>query len=104
MNNNCCEALNILLHEPMAPIKYYPEIRSYHLAIPDMFLGKNEICVSFKITHCPRCGTKFPESLADRRCKILSREYGLNDLCDLKQKKLIPKEFKTDEWWQKRGL
>jgi len=21
MNNNCCEALNILLHEPMAPIK-----------------------------------------------------------------------------------
>ncbi|KIE04885.1 hypothetical protein NF27_FH00030 [Candidatus Jidaibacter acanthamoeba] len=53
--------------------------------------------------YCPWCGTKLPESLATRWFEILKAEYKLNDpIFDDANK--VPEEFKTDEWWKKRGL
>ena len=52
--------------------------------------------------YCPWCGFKLPTSLRDEWFHILRTEYGLDNPCDDKRK--IPKEFKSDEWWKKRKL
>jgi hypothetical protein len=42
--------------------------------------------------------------LKDEWFDILEKEYELdNPAWDLEQKEKIPAEFKTDEWWKKRG-
>jgi Zn-finger nucleic acid-binding protein len=53
------------------------------------------------MNYCPFCGAKFPERLDGELSKILQTEYGLESW---KEYKKAPKEFKTDEWWKKRGL
>jgi hypothetical protein len=70
----------------------------------NLFLKKNEIWVGYVIDFCPFCGTKVPKSLTKKRSEILEREFGIDDPYDTKQKKRIPQEFETDEWWKKRGL
>jgi hypothetical protein len=94
----------LLIEDPLAPIKYASEIRSYALTIPACYRKKNEICVSFMITHCPRCGTKLPRDLADEWSEIVRRDYHVTDELDDEQFKQLPQEFKTDEWWKNRGL
>lgn len=56
-----------------------------------------------EICFCPRCGTKFPHELGDEWYEILQEEYGIEDPMDEDAHRL-PEEFKTDEWWKKRGL
>lgn len=51
---------------------------------------------------CPNCATEFPASLRSLWFDILEKEYDLEYPDENKKK--IPKEFLTDEWWQKRGL
>lgn len=59
--------------------------------------------------YCPYCGTKMPKILygidengnrpyEDALEEALGKEY-----CDITEDE-IPEEFKTDEWWKKRGL
>lgn len=103
MNNDfCCERLQAWIKCKDCPLRYYPEFRAYSMTVPQYLLRKNEIWVGFPVSFCPACGTKFPPDLSEERMKILKNEYGIKDTYF--QKKLIPKEFKTDEWWKKRGL
>jgi len=78
--------------------------RDYILTVPQDYRKKDEVCVSFNISHCPRCGTKLPHSLAEEWSEIIEREYGITDDWDEEQLSRLPQEFKTDEWWKKRGL
>jgi hypothetical protein len=56
-----------------------------------------------EILFCPWCGTKLPIELSDNWLEILEKEFGIIDpTCD--HQNLISPEFKTDEWWKKRGL
>jgi hypothetical protein len=49
------------------------------------------------------CGKKLPLSLRDEWFEILEKEYGLENPYEEDRKK-VPKEFWTDEWWKNRGL
>jgi hypothetical protein len=100
----CCKYMVALLNNPDAPIEYNPITREYDLTIPDLYLDPDEGCDSFGIDFCPRCGTKLPKNLIEEWAEILRSEYNIDDPYDPKQKKLIPKEFFTDEWWKNRGL
>ena len=53
--------------------------------------------------YCMFCGTKLPESLRVPWFDILEQEYNLESPCE-EDKKRVPKEFLTDEWWKNRGL
>jgi len=55
------------------------------------------------ILWCPWCGTKLRKELSDQWYDILEKEYGI---CDpiVDDRKKVPAEFWTDEWWKKRGL
>jgi hypothetical protein len=92
----CCEALNYQKEDKYCPIEYSKKWREY--SIRD-FSSTSRSLMMF----CPNCGTRLPSSLRDEWFDILEQEYGLEDPMD-DDKKKIPKEFLTDEWWKKRKL
>jgi hypothetical protein len=54
--------------------------------------------------YCPYCGAELPRNLyeGDEYCDALEEAVG-KEYCDIKEEG-IPEEFKSDEWWRKRGL
>jgi len=72
---------------------YYNEVYDeYGLIIHDG--GSSYVEISF----CPFCGYKFPKSKRDQYYYIIENELHISVEDE------IPEEFKTDEWWKKRGL
>jgi hypothetical protein len=53
--------------------------------------------------YCVFCGKKLPPSLKIIWANTLQQEYGLSDPID-RDKKRIPQEFLTDDWWKLRGI
>ena len=53
--------------------------------------------------YCPFCGAKMPKQLYMSEYENALEEVLGKDFCDIKEEE-IPDEFKTDEWWKKRGL
>lgn len=103
-SNECCNVMELWLQDPDCPLQYDPRHRSYTMTMPIGVAKKNEVWPCYTVNYCPYCGTKKPEDLVEQRMDILEKEYNIDDPYDPKQKKLIPKEFFTDEWWKKRGL
>ena len=100
----CCTTLESLVQERSSPLKYIPYLRQFTLTIPKQYLKKNELCMNFTISHCPYCGSKLPSRLAEQWDEIVEKEFGIAGFVDEDAARLIPDEFKTDEWWKKRGL
>ncbi len=87
-----------------SPLTYSTDTRSYTISAPKALMKKNWVWLGYMVIFCPFCGTKLPKRLVGERFEILQKEYGITDPYDKKQKKRIPAEFMTDEWWKKRGL
>jgi len=105
VNKFCCLSMLDAIEQPDdSPLVYSAETRSYTISAPRALMKKDMVWLGCCVEFCPFCGAKLPKDLADERFEILETEYGINDPYDSKQKKLIPKEFKTDEWWKKRAL
>jgi hypothetical protein len=123
----CCESLRASItyrNEPEAGalVLYSPGSRSYSIPIG----SSEEKGTDVSIRYCPFCGTKFPPDLREKWYEIIRTELGEDYLpdsevefekfiCKKTGKKYIsdpnrpvrrslPEEFKTDEWWKKRGL
>jgi hypothetical protein len=57
--------------------------------------------------YCPFCGKKFPNDLNDEYWDTIIKEVGAEYYPtdeNYDKNKPLPGEFKTDEWWKKRGL
>jgi hypothetical protein len=97
---HCCLIMDYNVNksssENVSPCFYNPKFREYYL---QETRGKG----SRKINFCPYCGTKLPQDLSDLWFDILEKELGLDPWIP-KQRKKIPADFLTDEWWKKRGL
>lgn len=87
----CCKKLLKLLNDSDIDIEYISKIRGFGL-------------YDCRIDNCPMCGKKFPVELYEFYNEIREKEFGITreNYHDLEKKDLIPKEFKTDEWWLKR--
>lgn len=57
----------------------------------------------FLMFYCPFCGTKLPKDLRDEWFDELSKVLGFKVDISIDRRK-IPKEFRTDEWWKNRKL
>ena len=82
-------------------VKYVAEERAFF--IYEKGSARYGICIDY----CPFCGAKLPENLIDERWDTIMNELGPDYLPDddgNPPKKERPEEFKTDEWWKKRGL
>ena len=92
----CCQLMGISVKDPRITVYYSPRFREYSIETTS---GAYQI-----ILFCPFCGKKLPSPLRDTLFDILEKKYGIDSPFDNDQAKLIPKEFKTDEWWKKRNL
>ena len=97
---HCCQLMSDFVNDERIQIGYDPITRDYF--IPLLYKGK--ITALQCLCYCPWCNKKLPTSLNNKWFEILEKEYGLDDPDSREQEKLIPKEFKTDEWWKKRNL
>ena len=97
-----CDLIDLFLEDPRIPIYYDSTYREYY--IPLLKKNRNIITAAQCIDYCPWCGTKLPKSVREEWFDILEKEYGIDHPRYDEQEKLIPEEFKTDEWWKKRGL
>lgn len=105
-NDFCCEGLQAIVEDPKCALKYRAYTRDFILTVPEYLRAKqkNAVYPNYKLSHCPRCGTKFPESLADEWYETMEKELGIDGLVGEDERKNMPQEFLTDEWWKKRGL
>jgi len=82
---------------------YDPVFREYFIDIRPEYGGTCQL-----IKHCPWCGKKFPKELLNEFIETLKKELDVKDkdigLGELRERKDIPVEFESDEWWKKRGL
>lgn len=93
---HCCMTMHYGLQSDANVLYYNPKYREYGIKIPktNRYLLMN---------YCICCGRQLPPSLRIEWAKILEQEYGLTDPIE-RNKKNIPQEFLTDEWWQLRGI
>ena len=97
----CCDIMHRyvvehnLEYDPVRRIVYFfirsnepPELQPEYYGSPCIF--------------CPYCGTKIPKMLSLEYLDELEIAVG-KDYCDITDDE-VPEEFKTDEWWIKRGL
>ena len=92
---HCCKHMETYLPDTRTNIKYNSIFREYYIKSQK----------ALYIDNCPWCGTRLPNDLRTKFIDILEHEYGIEtdvlrcwDIADL------PAEFRTDEWWKKRGL
>ena|SRR5438445_9831601 len=97
---HCCQLMSDSINDQRIQIGYDPVTRDYFIPL----LYKERITALQCLYYCPWCGKKLPDSLNNTWFEILEKEYNLDDPDSKEQKSLIPEEFKTDEWWKKRGL
>jgi hypothetical protein len=55
------------------------------------------------MTYCLSCGRQLEPSLRDLWAKLLQKDHGIADPFKVPIAKL-PKSFRTDAWWKRRGL
>jgi len=94
---NCCKDMQIFLSDPRDPINYDPIFREYYIKLETRL---NIITMSY----CPWCGIKLPKKLREEFFDTLDEQGIETDIGEYTQDKRIPQEFRTDEWWKKRGL
>jgi len=93
---HCCEQMDFFLHEKRVGISYDQKTRFYGINLK----GSSGVQ---KIDFCPWCNSKLPEDLNDKYAQLVFDELGFNPL-DTEYEKNLPSEFKSDEWWKRRGL
>ena len=93
---HCCLTMDSELLYKGTVLKYSLQYREYGIKIPE-----STGCAL--MDYCIACGKKLPLSLREQWFDILEYEYGLDRPCD-DDKKKVPKEFLTDDWWKVRGL
>ena len=88
---HCCMTMHYELLSDEGVLLYNPQFREYGIK---PYKSKNYLVMK----HCMVCGKRLPASLQSTWFKVLKDEYQLTDPMG-KDKKLIPKKFLSEEWW-----
>jgi hypothetical protein len=101
---NCCDMMYNWFVDATKPletnghplIKYIPKGREHVFILNYGYV---------QLFYCPWCGVKLPEDLSEKWCEVIKEELGIDDEdLDAQGYAKLPEEFKTDQWWKKRGL
>ena len=95
----CCDQMKKAIDRNI--VSHFDAMREYDLILTEaMGYKAGTAC---EISHCPWCGTFLGKTLNREYFDILEKEYGI-EIPDLENFTNVPEEFRTDEWWKKRGL
>jgi hypothetical protein len=95
----CCQDFQDgILYDRNIPITYHPQYRFYYLITP-----KREPSTHI-IRRCIYCGKKWPKELWKEFFKELGKVVGYKIVYTEYDWSTLPEEFKSEEWWRKRGL
>ncbi len=95
MKKLCCKNMEEAAYEYKA-IYLEEQVRGYSISsVPSG--------VSLTLIFCPFCGVALGKRLHKEYYDVLEKEYGIDDP-DIFNLSNVPEEFKSDEWWRKRGL
>ena len=95
----CCQQwIDYWVNEPRVPISYDPALRLYYMLCDD---STNWIKA---VRQCTVCKKTFPDDVYSQREAILEKEYGISEIEEMRHPEIVPEEFKSEEWWKKRGL
>ena len=100
---HCCPTMNKYLDPKTTEgelLIYNRDVRTYRFILHE---NEDKSGWYVPILYCPWCGKKVPKDLDQEWGETLEKEYGLTREARRDDSK-IPEEFKTDEWWKKRGL
>lgn len=92
--SHCCGAMKYAVEDPFCYLYYNDKFREYKMRDHKSTSG-------IIVEYCFHCGTKLPDSLRSLWFDILEKEYNIEDPADNLRK--VPKDFKSDVWWKKRG-
>ena len=98
---HCCQTMNDELESQKVSIGYNGKFRAYSIHLQG---SKNGSC---RIDYCPWCSSKLLSPLDEKYDELLSKAINIpvdEITLETYQSNKIPSEFKTDEWWKKRGL
>jgi hypothetical protein len=103
-NKHCCDVMEGILKRGSSALIYQANIRNYTIREIIILNKKITIGASNGILYCPWCSSKLPKPLGDEWEEELQKALKIDQPLKEEEKHLIPVEFKTDEWWKKRGL
>ncbi len=97
----CCSTLELCINEPRVPISYNPIFREYNINSKEC-QGK----IGYRMNVCFWCGKDLPKDVRTEFFDIFYDELKLGDVerSPITKTPGLPEEFKSDEWWKKRGL
>lgn len=95
--NHCCEIMTNEINDPRTPFAYDSVVRSYYVICKKRMSDQ-------LLFYCPWCGKMLPKRLNEEYYAILYDELHLEPELNVLETTGLPEEFKTDEWWKKRGL
>ncbi|MCP4343986.1 MAG: hypothetical protein GY795_00490 [Desulfobacterales bacterium] len=95
---HCCNEMVNTLEQDELHFGYNPVRRNYFIDYRKEF-GEGS---AYRIKYCPWCRAKLPKPLGEKRLELLDEIFG--DYDEITHADQLPEEFKTDEWWKKRGL
>ena len=94
----CCNDMGVIISDNRNNVYFDPVFREFYIQTKRKHL-------ILDLVFCPWCGTKFPKSLREDLFNVLETEFKIEtNIGRYKKDKHVPPEFKTDEWWKKRGL
>ena len=95
--NYCCEIMSNQINDPRTPFAYNQVLRWHYVICEKRSTDQ-------LLFYCPWCGKELPKSLNEEYYAILYDELQLEPEFNVLETPGLPEEFKTDEWWKKRGL
>lgn len=95
-----CKKMNQFLNDQRIPLSYLSIFNEYALQL------KRSTMIHEPINYCPWCGCTLPKSLRQKFIKTVNEATSIQakKITKIITKKNLPAEFKTQEWWKKRGL
>jgi hypothetical protein len=103
-NKTCCPFL--VFYEQHKRLFYFSSVSSESLIHRFYQKEPKAYRIIFnEIFYCQWCGAKLPKSLAREWFDIVTKKFGVTDICNKKKlAKKLPPEFFTEQWWCEWGL
>lgn len=94
----CCEKWQTyVLMDPRVPITYDRQMRYFYVMV------EKDTPYVQNLERCLLCNKKWPKCLGQTWLRTIKKELGFDGGRETNDH-LIPAEFRTDEWWKKRGI